>query len=206
MPHRSFLFPSLAAGLLFQSPGLLAAENYALQTGDIVFQGTRGEQGEAVRQATRSPYTHCGVVFEDQGVLKVLEAVQPVGVTTLAEFQKRSVPGTFHARRLKTPLPPAALEAAKAWGAKQVGLDYDPHFQWSDGTLYCSELVWKIYAKAGVELCDTRRFHDYDLDAPLVKALIGRRYGTKDKLPKEEPVVAPSDLAASPLLEEVPKE
>ncbi len=206
MPARTTVPPALAALLLFPAAGLRAAEAYALRTGDIVFQGTRGEQGEAVRQATRSPYTHCGVVFEEKGVLKVLEAVQPVCVITLVEFQQRSVPGTFHARRLKTPLPPAALEAAKAWGAKQVGLDYDPHFQWSDGTLYCSELVWKIYAKAGIELCDTRRFHDYDLDAPLVKALIGRRYGTKDKLPKDEPVVAPSDLAASPLLVEVPKE
>jgi len=60
-----------------------------LKEGDIVFQDTGGQQGEAVRVATKSPYTHCGVVFENQGSLYVLEAVQPVRVTALAAWKKR---------------------------------------------------------------------------------------------------------------------
>jgi hypothetical protein len=38
-----------------------------------------------------------------------------------------------------------------------------------------------------------------------VKAIIAKRYGSADKLPRDEPVVAPGDLAASPLLVEVPR-
>lgn len=178
---------------------------YALQEGDIVFHGNAGEQCDAVREATGSPYTHCGVVFEKDGRLMVLEAVQPVRITSFEAFQQRSLPGTFHARRLKQAADPAALAKAKAWGARQTGRNYDPLFGWDDGALYCSELVWKAYAKAGIELCEPRRFHDYRLDAPKVKAIIAKRYGSADQLPRDEPVVAPGDLADSPLLVEVPR-
>ena len=207
MPKLPFAFPLIAAVALSFS-GLQAADEgrYSLQTGDVVFQSTGGEQAEAIRAATGSRYTHCGVVFEDGGTFKVLEASQPVKVTPFSEFRKRSLPGTFQVRRLKAPLPLAAIEAGKAWGVKQVGLNYDPHFRWDDETLYCSELVWKIFKKAGVELCAPRHFHDYELESPEVREMIKQRYGSSDKLPKEEPVVSPGDLADSPLLVEVPKE
>ena len=39
----------------------------------------------------------------------------------------------------------------------------------------------------------------------VVKEIIDHRYGGIDKLPLDEPAVAPGDLATSPLLIEVPK-
>ena len=56
-----------------------------------------------------------------------------------------------------------------------------------------------------MKLCEPRRFHDYQLDHPAVKPVIEQRYGSATKLPKDEPVVAPSDLASSELLVEVPR-
>jgi hypothetical protein len=106
---------------------------------------------------------------------------------------------------LKEPLSSEAIEAGRNWGKQQVGLNYDPHFRWDDQTLYCSELVWKVFKKAGVELCPTKRFRDYELESPEVKKVIADRYGSKDKMPQEEPVVSPGDLADSPLLVPVPK-
>ena len=191
-----------AVGLRDKAPAPAA---YALQEGDIVFHGNAGEQCDAIREATGSPYTHCGVVFEKDGRLMVLEAVQPVRVTTVEAFQQRSLPGSFHARRLKQPADPAGIDKAKAWGSKQAGRNYDFLFGWDDGALYCSELVWKAYQQAGIELCEPRRFHHYRLESPKVKAIIAKRYGSADKLPRDEPVVAPGDLADSPLLVEVPR-
>jgi hypothetical protein len=198
---RRTLF-SLAACAAASFSGLRAAEEggYLFKTGDVVFQSTAGEQAEAIRQATGSRYTHCGVVFEEGGAFHVLEAVQPVKVTPLEVFRRRSLPGTFQVKRLKEPLSAGAIETGKAWGKQQVGLNYDLHFRWDDETLYCSELVWKIFKKAGVELCPTRRFRDYELEAPEVKKVIAKRYGSKDKMPQDEPVVSPGDLADSPLL------
>jgi hypothetical protein len=191
----SLAFAGLASG---EAP-------YALQEGDILFHGTPGQQADAIRGATGSPYTHCGVVIRENDRLIVLEAVQPVRTTTVEEFQKRGQPGTFLAKRLKSPPDAAGIGKAKAWGKKQLGLDYDARFQWGDDKLYCSELVWKVFNEAGVKLCEPRRFHDYQLDHPAVKPVIEQRYGSAAKLPKDEPVVAPSDLAASQLLVEAPR-
>ena len=204
-PFRTFALPLLAA-LSISLPTAFAAEkgDYKLQTGDVVFQCTGGEQAKAIRAATGSRYTHCGVVFEENGTFKVLEASQPVKVTPFADFRSRSLPGTFQVRRLKSSPDAAAIQAGRAWGVKQVGLNYDFHFRWDDESLYCSELVWKVFKKAGVELCAPRNFRDYALEAPEVKALIEQRYGSVGKLPAKEPVVSPGDLADSPLLVEVP--
>ncbi len=200
-----FVCTGIAVGgfLTFKKRG---AQYERLQTGDIVFQDTGGEQGAAVKAATGSRYTHCGVVFEIDGKLHVLEAVQPVSVVTLEDFRKRS--RVFHARRLQDPgkMNRKALQKALKWGRSQIGKDYDPMFQWDDETLYCSELVWKIYKKStDLELCQPKTFKSYFLDRPEVRRVIAQRYGDPGKMPLKEPVVAPSDLAASPLLKEVPR-
>lgn len=178
---------------------------YDLREGDIVFQGNAGPQSDAVRAATDSPFTHCGLVFSEDGRLMVMEAIQPVQVTSLERFINRSLPGSFHAKRLKRPVDPAALAKGRAWASKQAGLPYDVHFRWDDSRLYCSEFVWKAYENAGVKLCKKRTFRSYKLDSPAVKKIVTQRYGGIDKLPLDELAVSPGDLAASTLLIEVPK-
>ena len=154
--------------------------------------------------ATNSPYTHCGIVFRQGEKWMVMEAVQPVGAVPLADFLARGQAGKNRTLRLKEPLTTEALERGRAWAAAQVGKNYDVKFLWDDGRLYCSELVWKIYQHAGVELCKPRRFRDFRLEDPKVRKMIEQRYGSVQALPKDEKVVAPSDLAESPLLKEVP--
>jgi hypothetical protein len=175
----------------------------ALRDGDIVFSGSDAGQGGAIIAATRSPYTHCGIVFISEGKWMVLEAVQPVGVVSLEVFKSRAKPGTFKVSRLKTPLSPASYQLAKAWAEAQVGKNYDSKFLWNDSNMYCSELVWKVYERAGVRLCEPRRFRDYHLDDSKVKEVIIERYGASENLPKDENVVAPSDIAGSILLADV---
>lgn len=180
--------------------GSMAFAEPSLQEGDIVFTGSEQGQGEAIIAATGSKYTHCGIVFQRDGKLMVLEAVQPVGVVSLEEFKSGSKPGSFLARRLKTPLAPADYQTARVWAEAQIGKNYDGRFLWDDGNLYCSELVWKVYQRAGVELCAPRKFRDYDLKKPSVKKLIDQRFGGMERVPLDEKVVAPSDLAVSTLL------
>lgn len=183
---------------------------YDLQTGDIVFQATGGEQCRAIRAATHSPYSHCGVVFQSDGKLYVLEAISPVVSTPLDHFRKRSVPGTFHARRLKNideALTPETFKKAVTWSEFNLGKPYDSLFLWGDKELYCSELVWKVFHEAaGIDLVKPRRFDSFDLSSEIVQGLIVQRFGSRDKFPGAEPVVAPSDLAASKMLVEVPRQ
>jgi hypothetical protein len=194
MKFLALVFPALVSAA-FADP--------VLREGDVVFTGSERGQGEAIIAATGSPYTHCGVVFQREGKWMVLEAVQPVGVVSLEEFKSRSKPGLFLARRLKAPLAPDDYQKARAWGEAQIGKNYDGRFLWDDGNLYCSELVWKLFERAGVELCAPRRFRDYDLSKPSVKRLIEQRFGGMERVPLEEKVVAPSDLVVSTLLVDV---
>lgn len=183
----------------------VAVAEQPLREGDVVFSGSERGQGEAIIAATGSRYTHCGIVFLREGKLMVLEAVEPVGVVSLEDFKSRSLPGSFLARRLKTPLAPASYQNARTWAEAQIGKNYDGRFLWDDGNLYCSELVWKVYQRAGVELCAPRRFRDYDLEKPSVKKLIEQRFGGMARVPLDEKVVAPSDLAVSALLVDIPR-
>lgn len=181
-----------------------AQKDYQFQEGDIVFQGNAGPQSDAVRAATDSPFTHCGVVFNHDGKWMVMEAIEPIQVTPMKNFIARSLPHTFYAMRLKQKPNAAAMRKARAWATKQAGLPYDLQFQWGDEALYCSEFVWKLYDAAGIQLCKTRKFRSYDLEEPVVRQIIEQRYGGIDRLPLDEKVVAPGDLADSPLLAEVP--
>jgi hypothetical protein len=111
----------------------------------------------------------------------------------------------FTALRLKADITPDAYRKAREWATAQIGRDYDVRFGWDDKKLYCSELVWKFYQQAGIELCPPRKFRDYDLQRPEVRKIIEQHYGRMDRLEMDEKVVAPSDLAASKLLMEVPR-
>lgn len=182
-----------------------ATNPYLLHEGDIVFSGSARGQGEAIIAATASPLTHCGIVFVKDGRCMVLEAVQPVGVTTLEAFIAHGRADAFTARRLKTGLAPAAAQKARAWATAQIGRNYDVTFRWDDSRFYCSELVWKFYQHGGIELCAPRHFRDYNLHHPSVMKIINQRYGGIERVPMDEKVVAPSDLATSPLLAEVPR-
>ncbi len=153
--------------------------------------------------ATGSKFTHCGLVFSYQGKLMVIEAVQPVRVVSLEAFQASSPEGILAVRRLKKPLAEVDFAKAKAWGKSQIGKHYDSLYLWDDKNLYCSELVWKAYQHAGLELCQPKRFRDLNLEKPSVQKIIAERFGGMEHLPLDEKIVAPSDLANSPQMEEV---
>jgi len=77
------------------------------------------------------------------------------------------------------------------------GRQYDPLFRWSDDHLYCSELVWKVYASAaGVEIGALQQLREFDLLAPEVRAQVDRRYGRR--VPLGEPVISPAAMFADP--------
>ncbi len=203
-PMRMKLIVAAACALgVFSSVSGGEIKTPSLKEGDIVFSSATHGQGEAIIEATGSLYTHCGIVFLKDGKLMVLEAVQPVGVISLEAFIARSKPEAFTVRRPIVAPAPAEFLKAREWAAAQIGKDYDIRFLWGDDKLYCSELVWKIYQHAGIELCPPRQFRDYDLQKPAVKKIIAERFGGMSKLPMDEKVVAPSDIAASPLLDEV---
>jgi hypothetical protein len=195
--------------LIVYSSGAQSSEETSylesIRPGDVVFQDLKTSQSLAIKLATQSEYTHCGVVFESDGKLVVYEAVQPVIVTPLDVWVDRGIDSFFVAKRLlgaDSLLSSESLDSMQAVGRHYLGRDYDIYFNWSDDQLYCSELVWKVYNQgAGVVLVEPRLMREYDLSNPAVQAKMKERYG--DNPPLDHPMVAPGDLFNSEKLNEV---
>ena len=141
--------------------------------GDIIFQTSHSGQSEAIQLATHSQYSHCGVLFNDNGKWFVYEAVQPVSKTPFDEWVARGDHRYYVVKRLKNAdsvLTKPALDKMHAYVTKNLGKNYDIAFNWSDENFYCSELVWKAYHEAtGLEVGHTKPLGDYDLSNPIVK-------------------------------------
>jgi hypothetical protein len=170
-----------------------------LKNGDIVFQAS---SNEALELATKSTYTHCGVLFEQNGEWFVFEAVQPVKMTPLEKWIARNKDKHLVIKRLQNAdavLTQDVLQQMKAIGKTWLGKNYDVQFMWSDENLYCSELVWKLYERTtGIELAKLQHLRDYDLSSDVVKEELRDRYGKK--VPLDELVITPVALFESSLL------
>lgn len=176
-----------------------------LKDGDIIFQTSQSKQCEAVRIATNSKFSHCGIIYEIKGEKYVFEAVQPVKLSPLKEWISHGEGNFYLVKRLKNAkvtLNSDILYKMKSYGSQFKNKNYDLYFEWSDTKIYCSELVWKVYKNgANIELCKLKKLKNFNLDNPRVKQILSERYG--DKIPLEEQVVAPSQIVDSPVLETV---
>lgn len=176
------------------------AQEMDLRDGDIIFQSNISPQCKAIELATKSKYSHCGIIFNKDGKWMVYEAVQPVTITPLQQWIQRG-DDHFAVRRLiaDSLLTPAVIGKMKATGQKFLGKNYDSYFGWSDERIYCSELVWKIYHEVlNIEVGKLQPMKEYDLSHPLVKSVMKERYG--NNVPLNEPMVSPGNIYISPLL------
>ena len=173
--------------------------------GDLIFQTSESKQCEAVRIATNSKFSHCGIIFFVNGGQFVLEAVQPVKITPLEEWIAHGKDHKYVVKRLKnaeTILNEETLDKMKTYGKQFLGKEYDAYFEWTDTRIYCSELIWKIYKNgAGIELSKLKQLKDFNLADERVQKIVKERYG--NDVPLDEKVVAPSDLVGSDLLKTV---
>jgi len=176
-----------------------------IQDADIIFQTSESKQCEAVRIATNSKFSHCGIIYKINGDLFVFEAVQPVKLTPLQDWISHGKDGKYLIKRLKNAeqvLTPSTLQKMKDYSQQFNGKEYDAYFEWSDTRIYCSELIWKIYKNgARIELSKLREMKEFNLEDPRVQKILKERYG--NEIPLEEKVVAPSDLADSSLLKTI---
>ena len=180
----------------------ITAVSKQIQDGDIIFQTSLSAQSKAIQMATKSRYSHCGIIYKEGNSHFVFEAVQPVKLTPLDKWIARGKDKTYVIKRLKNAdqvLTPATLGKMKQVGEKFNGKNYDLTFEWSDNKIYCSELVWKIYQRAtGIEIGKLEKLHDFDLTSDAVRKKMKERYG--NKIPMDELVISPSSIFNSELL------
>jgi uncharacterized protein YycO len=178
------------------------ADQGEIKNGDLIFQTSLSGQSKAIQLATKSKYSHCGLIYKDGNDVYVFEAVQPVKRTPLDKWIARGQDGNYVIKRLKNAdqiLTSATLQKMKQVGDNFIGKNYDLTFEWSDDKIYCSELIWKIYQRAtGIEIGKLEKLSDFDLTNEAVKQKMKERYG--DKIPTDEIVISPAAIFDSELL------
>ena len=177
-------------------------DNNEIQNGDLIFQTSLSRQSKAIQLATKSKYSHCGLIYFKNKDFYVFEAVQPVRMTPLDKWIARGKDGKYVIKRLKDAdkiLTASILDKMKMIGDQFKGKNYDLTFEWSDDKIYCSELIWKIYKRAtGLEIGKLQKLKDFDLSDKNVQRIMKERYG--NKIPMDEDVISPVSIFDSELL------
>lgn len=173
-----------------------------IQNGDLIFQTSLSRQSKAIQLATKSKYSHCGLIYKNGNDYFVFEAVQPVKLTSLDKWIAKGQDGKYVIKRLKNAdqiLTPSVIGKMKQIGDQFKGKNYDLIFDWSDDKIYCSELIWKVYQRAtGLEIGKLQQLKDFDLSDKVVQAKMKERYG--DTIPMDETVISPVAIFDSELL------
>jgi hypothetical protein len=199
----------IIAVLLFATSAIAGLDppEFIYQDGDIIFQTSQSDQGVAIQRATRSPYSHCGIIFYRNGKPYVFEAVSTVRFTPIKIWIARGSGGHFVVRRLKDTdalISGKAVSKLRTAAMRLQGKPYDSTFEWSDDRIYCSELVWKAYARGlRIQIGRLQKLKDFNLTDPIVARKLKERYGTK--IPMNELVISPEEIYKSDLLATVLK-
>jgi hypothetical protein len=198
----------------------LSAENWSkkLREGDIVFIRSRSDNSRLIA-ALSSPnaetdldnvFTHCGIVFNEDGTWKVYEGAGRGKVLSLAQWQESEANGevlhNVYVRRWSRgeELTPKKLRIILARAAALHYKPYDFGFSWTDRFSYCSKLVWKAYDAAGLTLAPLRTLKNYldqlrpkDAQQALDKLNNGRAFREGRPIDPEEKAISPEDIYKS---------
>lgn len=186
-------------------------EFFDWRDGDLVFHDSGGSQAEAIRVATKSRYTHMGIVRRTPSGPVVIEAARIVGETPLAAFLARGEGERYAVYRLRSP----HLEAIKnafAETRRYFGRPYDIFFRLEPSAIYCSELPHHAFKAAGITLGKPERFGALAVENPAVRKLFLARWqrhpdcratdedGCWRRL-QDQVLVSPASIAADPQME-----
>lgn len=165
----------LFSWLVFTS--VSAADLPPLKDGDIVFQYSGSSQSLPILLASRSAYTHMGIIdISRNGKPMVIEATGPVKSTPLDAWIAQGTGGRITVKRVRS------IESGQALSIlgeadKYLGLPYDLFFLDGKDAIYCSELVHLAFGGgAGIMLGEVQRVGDLDIDYAPVRKLIEARW------------------------------
>ena len=189
MTRKTILYSLFVILAIFFGRGiyyLVCNATYEPQDGDIIFHVSESSQSTAIKLGTLSRYSHCGVIVIENNRPYVIEAENGVERTPLKSWVRRGK--MFHHYRIMRLKEQQPISVSYTLGGK-----YDRYFQFNNGMYYCSELVWDIYKKNAIKLCEPKSLGEYYfLNIPEIQKHIKNR-----GLTLEQKVVPPSDLVKS---------
>jgi uncharacterized protein YycO len=170
------------------------------QEGDVLMQSLpRGELVDAIESASRSPWSHCGILVKRDGHWQVAQALGNVHYTPLVEYliQGRDLRVTSFRVKCITPEQRAKLQPGIS---KLLEKPYDINYEPDDRKIYCSELVWKVYDRElGIHWGEWEAFGTLNWK-PIEEFVRSVESG---KLPLDRMMIAPVGLIKTDKVERV---
>ena len=171
------VFVAVALSCLFFVGQLLAgaAVPYTPRTGDVIFQTSKSNQSWAIMWATKSLYSHVGIIDVSKEGTFVVEAIQKVSRTPLKAWIQRGHLGRyaiFSPKQLSGEQRSVVIAKAKSF----LGRPYDIYFHMDDNRLYCSELVYQAFLAVDKTIGTLQQVKDLDVDNALVRKLFSTRW------------------------------
>lgn len=173
---------------------------YRPAVGDVIFQSLpHSELVDAIEGASKSPYSHCGIVVKRGDAWLVLEANGPgVAELDLDRWIRQGRSNGFAVYRFADSYKPR-IDSVIASARKYLGKPYDIHYELDDAKIYCSELIYKAFLDVtGEELGTIRKLGE--LDWKPHEAII--RKIERGGLPLERRMITPGDMAAAKQLQQ----
>jgi len=124
--------------------------------------------------ASKSLYSHMGIVELKDGKPFVLEAIAKVSETPIEKWINRGRLNRFAVYRYKN-LQTTKREEIVAAAKKLLGRPYDIYFSTHNDSIYCSELAGLAYQAAGLMLGKWQKVSELDVDNFLARTLIKKR-------------------------------
>ena len=145
------------------------------QDGDVIFQTSKSNQAHAIIWATKSLYSHIGIIRKIKGKFFVIEAISRVSMTPLKRWIGRGYLKRYTLKRYKNLTKLQKSKLIKE-SKKYLGRRYDIFFLDGKKRIYCSELVYLIYKDIGITLGEIQKVKELDIDNFIVKKLIKKRW------------------------------
>jgi hypothetical protein len=134
-----------------------------LRSGDIIFRRGSSAESQAVMTVdVGSSFSHVGIISQENGATLVIHVTPGEGVADVTKIEPiqeylrsdRALAATAY--RVVTDDPSqteAAVQIAKDYAERRTPFD-NAFDLTSDDALYCTELVWRAYKNAGIDLVD----------------------------------------------------
>ena len=145
---------------------LLAAyiDTMSLRNGDLIFREGRSVESTFVTTLDSSNYSHVGLLCKYDGAGKVVHAVPGESDNNVDTVKSEPISAFLQPDRcanikiVRVSCESHIAQKAVQYALKKVGIPFDDDFNMADTTkFYCTELVWKAYLHAGIDISESRR-------------------------------------------------
>lgn len=136
----------------------------SLRNGDLIFREGRSVESTFVTTLDSSNYSHVGLLCKYYGAWKVVHAVPGESDNNVDTVKSEPISAFLQPDRcanikvVRVSCEPHIAQKAIQYALKKVGIPFDDDFNMADTTkFYCTELVWKAYLHAGIDISEGRR-------------------------------------------------